>query len=373
MNARDMLAATARKATETLDLEIDTEDAEEDLWLKVDSYAIISALAFVHKQLAEVTGSRRFTHKVTREGRFACFDIVWEGKSIRPDKLRKWEDQVVTFDQQALSSTLKEVIEQHAAEIWSHAYKESQLAYLRLLFPVAESVENGRIRNLTILPKSRPEFFDFDLFSQPGQRPELDHRLLSDLTYTVFDTETTGLDPQGGDEIISIGAVRIVNNRILREECFDQLVNPRRRIPEESIRIHGILPEMVAEQPSIEKALPLFFHFTEDTILVAHNAAFDMRMLQLKEGLSGVRFTNPVLDTMLLSAVVQPGQENHDMEGIAARLGISIVGRHTALGDALVTAEIFLKLIPLLEKQGITTLGQARKASQKTYHARMKY
>ena len=373
MHARDLLAATARKASETLDLEIDTREAEEDLWLKGDSFSILSAVTFLQKRLTAEIGSRRLTYKMMREGRFACFDIIWEGKPVRPETLRSWEKEAVTDERQALSSTLKEIIEQHAAEIWSHAYKDSQKAYLRLLLPVAELLENGRIRSLTILPKSRPEFFDFDLFSQPDQRPELDDRLLSELTYTVFDTETTGLDPHGGDEILSIGAVRIVNNRILREECFDQLVDPRRRIPEESIRIHGILPEMVTGQPTIEKTLPSFLRFTDDTILVAHNAAFDMRMLQLKEELTGIRFSNPVLDTMLLSAVVQPGQEDHDMEGIAARLGISIVGRHTALGDALVTAEIFLKLIPLLEKQGITTLAQARSASRKTYYARLQY
>ena len=373
MNTRDILTATAMKTAETLDLEIRTEEAREDLWLKVDSYSIISALMFVQQQLTEKTGNRLFTYKMTKEGRFACFDIIWEGKAIRPDMLRTWEEQVITVGSQTLSSTLKEILEQHAAEIWSRAYKNSPQAYLRLLFPVAESAESGRTRQLTILPNSRPEFFDFDLFNQPDQRPELDHHLLSELAYTVFDTETTGLDPQGGDEIISIGAVRIVNSRILREECFDQLVDPRRSIPEESIRIHGILPDMVAGQPTIDKALPSFRRFSDDTILVAHNAAFDMRMLQLKENKSGVRFSNPVLDTMLLSAVVQPGQTDHDMEGIAARLGISIVGRHTALGDALVTAEIFLKLIPLLEKQGITTLGQARSASRKTYYARLKY
>ena len=373
MNAEDILSATARKASETLEVDVHTEEVDPDLWLKVDSYAIISALTFIQNKLIEEIDSRSLAYKMERDGRFACFDIIWEGKPIRPDTLRSWETQAVTVDQQVLSSTLKEVIEQHAAEIWSHAYKKSRKAYLRVLFPVAESVENGRIRNLTILPKSRPEFFDFDLFSQPDQRPELDQRPLSELTYTVFDTETTGLDPQGGDEILSIGAVRIVNGRILREESYDQLIDPQRRIPEESIRIHGILPEMVSDQPTIDKALPSFSQFTEDTVLVAHNAAFDMRMLQLKEDLSGVRFSNPVLDTMLLSAVVQPGQKNHDMEGIAVRLGISIVGRHTALGDALVTAEIFLKLLPLLQKQGIMTLGQARQASRKTYYARLKY
>jgi DNA polymerase-3 subunit epsilon len=98
-----------------------------------------------------------------------------------------------------------------------------------------------------------------------------------------------------------------------------------------------------------------------------------MRMLQLKEAVSGVRFNNPVLDTMLLSAVVHPGHKTHDLEQIAARVGVSIVGRHTALGDAIATGEVFLKLVALLKSQGIITLRQARDASRKTYYARLKY
>jgi DNA polymerase-3 subunit epsilon len=247
-------------------------------------------------------------------------------------------------------------------------------SYIRLFLPAVHmrEPEDAGIRSAIRLG-SRPEFYDFDLFSQPGQTLELDDIPLTDLTFTVFDTETTGLDPKGGDEIISIGAIRIVNSRLLQGEVFDQLIDPKRSVPEESILIHGIRPEMLEGQLTIDQALPLFHAFAEGTILVAHNAAFDMRMLQLKEAATGIRFINPVLDTLLLSAVVHPAQENHNLEAICKRLGVNIIGRHTALGDAIATGEIFLKLIPLLINAGIKTLKDARLASQKTYYSRIKY
>ena len=119
--------------------------------------------------------------------------------------------------------------------------------------------------------------------------------------------------------------------------------------------------------------LPAFHAFAQDTVLIAHNAAFDMRFLQLKENLTGLRFDQPVLDTLLLSAVVHPNQESHRLEAIAERLNLTIIGRHTALGDAIVTAEVLLKLIPLLAEKGIRTLGEARQAAEKSYYARVKY
>ncbi|MEY8879519.1 MAG: PolC-type DNA polymerase III, partial [Leptothrix sp. (in: b-proteobacteria)] len=218
-----------------------------------------------------------------------------------------------------------------------------------------------------------PEYYDFDLFQSSGQSRALDERRLIDLAYTVFDTETTGLNPSEGDEIIQIGAVRIVNGKLLHNESMDQLVDPERLIPAASIPIHGISQDMVRGQPSIDTVLPAFHAFAQDTVLVAHNAAFDMRFLQLKEARTGLAFEQPVLDTLLLSAVVHPNQESHRLEAIAERFGITVLGRHTALGDAIVTAEVFLKLVTLLQEMGIHTLGQAREAAQKTYYARIKY
>jgi DNA polymerase III epsilon subunit-like protein len=93
-----------------------------------------------------------------------------------------------------------------------------------------------------------------------------------------------------------------------------------------------------------------------------------MRFLQLKEACTGVVFDQPVLDTLLLSALVHPQQESHRLESIAERLGVPVLGRHTALGDAMVTAEVFSSCVPLLAELGIRTLGQARDAAQKTYY-----
>lgn len=198
-------------------------------------------------------------------------------------------------------------------------------------------------------------------------------RPLASLIYTAFDTETTGLQPSHGDEIIQIGALKVSNGNIHTNETFEALIDPRRSISSESIKIHGISQAEVEGKPTIDQVLPIFYEFCEGSVLLGHNVAFDMRFLQLKEQSTHIVFKQPVIDTLLLSAVAYPNQPLHSLESSMALLGVQIEHRHNACSDAVATAQVFLKLVPLLEERGIITLGQAIEASKKTTYARLSY
>ncbi len=367
-----LLQMIARRIREKLEIAVDIDSAEETRWVKVDSYSMTMAVLFLLNELKKETGAAHFSCTILPAGRFVNFDFSWRGDPVKTDALRKWKSKMIMIRNEGLPLSIRDVAGHHSAEIWCFVSRESGLPCVRLSLPVSESETTGIRRNITILPQSKMEFYDFDLFDQPGRISELDDSLLTDLTYTVFDTETTGLDPKT-DEIIAIGAVRIVNGNLLRNEIFDHLVDPRRDVPIDSIRIHGVKPDMLEGKPTIDKVLPLFHQFAEGTVMVAHNAAFDMRMLEEKEAETGIRFINPVLDTLLLAAVVHSVHERHDIETLAERLGINVTARHTALGDAISTGETLLKLIPLLAAKGIGTLKEARAASRKTLYAKLKY
>jgi DNA polymerase III subunit epsilon len=343
---------------------------DETMWLKVDSYALTQALAHLAQRLAAEAGVTALRFELYSAGRLVHLDLIWSGAPLAADTLRVWESAPLPINAAGSVLTLNAIIARHGGETVYRFESSRGVARYRLMLRASEP----RLAfDIAPAQAGRPEFYDFDLFHQPGQNAEIDQCLLSQLSYTVFDTETTGLQPAAGDEIISIGALRVVNGRLLQHESFDRLIQPQGTLSAESIAIHTITHAMLKGQPPIETVLPQFHRFAADTVLVAHNAAFDMRFLQMLEAKTGVAFTQPVLDTLLLSQVIHAHQVEHSLEAIAVRLGVPIIGRHTALGDAIVTGEVFLKMIPLLAEKGIFTLKDARDAAQQTRYARLRY
>ncbi|MEF8755996.1 MAG: exonuclease domain-containing protein [Accumulibacter sp.] len=362
-----------RRSGERRALAVKTENVDEDLWLRVDGYGLFQALRYLALRLQDEYAVREVRLSLTRSGQLAQLDLSWLGTFMNNETAMGWLQDPMSIAGDASPLSVTDVVERCNGDIWFQRERVSHRAFFRTMLPIAEAPTDLPRAVIAAAEGERPEFYDFDLFSWSDTSHELDERLLTELSYTVFDTETTGLQPSQGDEIIQIGATRIVNRRLLRHECFDQLINPQCRLSPQSIEVHGITRELLVDQPTIDVVLPKFRAFCADTVLVGHNAAFDMRFLQLKEEQTGVRFEQPVLDTLLLSAVLHSNQPTHRLEAIAERLGVSVFGRHTALGDAMVTGEVFLKMLPLLAEMGIRTLRQAREASQKTFHARLKY
>jgi len=333
-----------------------------------DSYSMSLALVFIIRQVSGYTGRNEFDLKVSLTGNTIELSLTWEGQPCIFGKI----EELVKSELNGLPS-LGYVLKFNNARLSFIPEGKGVFTGFSLSIRAGTLLRGHPPKNLPVISDSRPEFYDFNLFSLKEMSDNFLDIPLKKITYTVFDTETTGLNPDGGDEIISIGAVRIVNSRVVHQDIFEELVNPERDIPIESYKIHGINYEMVRDKACLDKVLPRFREFTANTVLLGHNLAFDMKMLKVKESATNIRFEHPVLDTLLLSAVLHPVHQQHDMESIARRLGVNILGRHTALGDAITTAEIFLKLLPILNSNGILTLKDAVEASKKTYYARLKY
>ncbi len=215
----------------------------------------------------------------------------------------------------------------------------------------------------------RPLVYDFDLIARPAPA-SLEDTPLAQLTCTVFDTETTGLLPHK-DEVVQIGAVRVLNRRIVPGEVFDMLVDPGMPIPAASTRVHRVSDAMVLGAPDIAEAGRRFHRFARDSVIVAHNAPFDMAFLRRHRARMGVDWDHPVLDTVLLSAVLFGASQSHTLDALAVRLGVEIPAalRHTALGDAHATAQVLIRMLPMLEARGMATFGDVLEETRK--HGRL--
>lgn len=333
------------------------------LWLKADSFALLLALEAIVDRLRRATGAAAFDIEALLADRRIYIDLTWSGRAVGVGAIAAWREDALGAAE--AGQTLGQVLDRHGSEMWSRD-KGPGLAFLRLSVPSPDRLQF--VPQAGSLPP-RPEFYDFAL---PDRRwPAANGATkLRDLMCVAIDTETTGLSPRGGDEIVAIGAVRVVNGRVLTGETFSRLVNPGRSIPQSSVRFHGITDAMVADEPPLAVVLPQLKRFVADAILVGHNIGFDLKFLELKEAEIGIRFDNPFIDTLLISHYLYDDPVDHSLDAIAARLGIGIQSRHSAVGDALATATVFVRQIELLEARGITTLQELLRASAMVFKVR---
>ena len=193
--------------------------------------------------------------------------------------------------------------------------------------------------------------------------------------FVVFDIETTGFSPIR-NRIIEIGAVKVSGGKIV--DRFSSFVDPLVPIPYEIEKLTGITDDMVMEAEQIETVLPQFLDFCRDSILVAHNAQFDMSFIRENCNRQDIPHDFTYIDTVGIARILLPGQKKHTLDAVAKALGVSLENHHRAVDDAGATAEIFVKLIPMMQKEGIDTLAKLNergKASPEiikklpTYHA----
>ncbi|HLA39242.1 MAG TPA: 3'-5' exonuclease [Candidatus Glassbacteria bacterium] len=177
---------------------------------------------------------------------------------------------------------------------------------------------------------------------------------LSRVSFVVVDVETTGFRPPA-DRVIELGMVRVEQGQVV--DSFETLLNPRRPIPGPITSLTGISWEMVSGSPTFEKICSTFLGFLGDSVFVAHNAPFDWRFVQSEVILAtGCRLLNPRLCTRILARRLLPEVDRRSLDELARFFNLGFTARHRALGDALVTAEILLRLLERALEKGINTL-----------------
>ncbi|MDB5052049.1 MAG: polC [Bacilli bacterium] len=182
------------------------------------------------------------------------------------------------------------------------------------------------------------------------------HLALEAATYIVFDIETTGLSVMN-NRIIEIAGVKMQEGKVIGE--FSSFVNPHESIPYNITQLTHITDDMVQDAPDIETVLPQFVDFIGDSVLVAHNARFDMGFIQANCKTLGIpECLNPVLDTLELARFLFPGMKNHRLNTLADKFKISLDNHHRAIADAEALGHILYQLIKETADRNIRFLSE---------------
>ncbi|WP_301109174.1 PolC-type DNA polymerase III [Sporosarcina sp.] len=183
---------------------------------------------------------------------------------------------------------------------------------------------------------------------------------LQEMSFTVFDTETTGFAIGADDRMIEIGAVQVEGFQVT-DRIFQTFVNPSREIPLVIQKLTNIKQEQVNDAPLPLPAIEEYFAFIEKNKSggwVGHHVSFDEMVIKKELGRQKCTFQMPTsFDTMHLIRYLDPASEQQDLEDYAKMFGTEVFERHRALGDALTTAHVFTQLLKKLDRQGVKTLA----------------
>lgn len=183
--------------------------------------------------------------------------------------------------------------------------------------------------------------------------------------FLALDLETTGLDPRR-DAIVSLAAIPFVGGE--PGSGYVTLVQPGRPIPAQATAIHGLTDAMVADAPSTDRIVQDIESLLDHRIIVGHGVDFDLAILNRARRARGLSpLANLALDTQRLTALLHPGWREYSLESVAAYLGVEVIGRHTASGDALTAGRMLLKLLPVLQARGFRTIPELLWAQRRSF------
>jgi DNA polymerase III subunit epsilon len=193
-------------------------------------------------------------------------------------------------------------------------------------------------------------------------------RKLAEETFCIIDTETTGLEVRSGDKIISFAGIKVKSFKLL-DAIFDQLIDPERDVPSSSSKIHGIYQKDIVGKPKIREIEHDISNFISNCTIVGHNIQFDQDFVETIIPYSelALKFKlNPILDTFSLAISLFPDLESHELSDLCKTFKIKPEIRHTALGDSIMTANLFVILAREAQERGAKSVYDLIKIMNKS-------